>query len=65
MPSGELMIRLPGILGISGHWLLTGEGPMRPLPVTEIERWIAQMPADLFRAMPRPVDDDDVSDSAK
>ncbi len=22
-------MRLPGVLGVSGHWLLTGEGPMR------------------------------------
>lgn len=25
MPSGPIMLRLPGILGLDGHWLLTGE----------------------------------------
>ena len=29
MPRGRQLLRLPGVLGISGHWLLTGEGPMR------------------------------------
>jgi len=26
LPGGRHMIRLPKILGVSGHWLLTGEG---------------------------------------
>lgn len=25
MPSGPTMLRLPGMLGVDGHWLLTGE----------------------------------------
>ena len=29
IPRGQQMLRLPGVLGVSGHWLLTGEGPMR------------------------------------
>ncbi len=29
IPRGQQLLRLPGILGVSGHWLLTGEGPMR------------------------------------
>jgi len=28
MPEGETILRLPEALGVSGHWLLTGEGPM-------------------------------------
>lgn len=28
VPSGDVMLRLPSVLGISGHWLLTGEGAM-------------------------------------
>lgn len=28
VPSGDVMLRLPHALGISGHWLLTGEGAM-------------------------------------
>jgi transcriptional regulator with XRE-family HTH domain len=27
VPNGDVMLRIPGALGISGHWLLTGEGP--------------------------------------
>lgn len=30
LPSGDYMVRLPELLNCSGHWLLTGEGPMRP-----------------------------------
>jgi len=28
MPSGPIMLRLPGILALDGHWLLTGERRM-------------------------------------
>lgn len=28
VPSGDVMLRLPHSLGISGHWLLTGAGAM-------------------------------------
>lgn len=27
VPNGDVMLRLPGALKVSGHWLLTGEGP--------------------------------------
>ena len=27
IPKGRLMLALPGALKVSGHWLLTGEGP--------------------------------------
>lgn len=30
IPSGRHMVRLPEVLGVSGHWLLTGEGPKDP-----------------------------------
>lgn len=30
LPDGRVMLLLPGILGVSGHWLLTGQGPMIP-----------------------------------
>ena len=30
IPGGRALLRLPHILGVSGHWLLTGDGPMRP-----------------------------------
>lgn len=32
LPSGEYMLRLPEILGVDGHWLLTGEGEMLSIP---------------------------------
>lgn len=32
MPSGEMLMRLPKVLGVDGHWLLTGEGAMKPRP---------------------------------
>lgn len=35
LPEGKAMVRLPGVLGVSGHWLLTNEGP-RDLP-TEVD----------------------------
>ena len=27
VPNGDVMLRLPSTLEVSGHWLLTGEGP--------------------------------------
>lgn len=27
LPEGKVMVKLPELLGVSGHWLLTGEGP--------------------------------------
>lgn len=27
VPQGDVMLRLPHVLQVSGHWLLTGEGP--------------------------------------
>jgi transcriptional regulator with XRE-family HTH domain len=27
VPNGDVMLRLPSTLQVSGHWLLTGEGP--------------------------------------
>jgi len=30
MPGGDALIRLPDALGVSAHWLITGEGPMTP-----------------------------------
>lgn len=31
IPSGEYLIVLPDLLGVSGHWLLTGLGPKKPV----------------------------------
>jgi len=31
VPSGDVLLRLPAVLEVNGHWLLTGEGP-RELP---------------------------------
>lgn len=30
LPSAEMMLRLPAALGVSGHYLLTGEMPIEP-----------------------------------
>lgn len=30
LPSAAVLQRLPGALGVSGHWLLTGTGPLQP-----------------------------------
>lgn len=32
LPSGEVFLRLPAILGVNGHWLLTGVGDERAAP---------------------------------
>lgn len=36
-PSAETLLRLPEALGVSGHWLLTGKGPMIAEETPEIE----------------------------
>lgn len=38
LPEGEHMIRLPALLNVSGHWLLTGEGAMRQTTEDSAER---------------------------
>lgn len=30
LPEGKYMVKLPGVLGVSGHWLLTGVLPIEP-----------------------------------
>ena len=32
VPNGDVMLRLPGVLRVNGHWLLTGEGPRELAP---------------------------------
>jgi hypothetical protein len=36
LPEGKLMVQLPTLLGVSGHWLLTGERPMTVAAGTEL-----------------------------
>jgi hypothetical protein len=38
LPEGKHMIRLPGLLRVSGHWLLTGEQPMAVATGSELLR---------------------------
>lgn len=38
LPGGEALIRLPDALGVSGHWLITGEGSMVPAGDGGMER---------------------------
>lgn len=28
VPNGDVMLRLPAVLSVNGHWLLTGDGPI-------------------------------------
>ena len=34
LPGGKFLVRLPGALGVNGHWLLTGEGHWHPAPAS-------------------------------
>lgn len=38
VPAAENLMRLPATLGVSGHWLLTGEGPMKTEPQLDGEK---------------------------
>lgn len=39
LPSAEKLAQLTMVLGVSGHWLLTGEGPVEPAGASpDIER---------------------------
>lgn len=57
MPSGEYLLRLPGALGVDGHWLLTGDGSMQRTPPTEaqelLERFVSQIPPHMWTPVPR------------
>jgi transcriptional regulator with XRE-family HTH domain len=54
-PGGAYMVQLPGLLGVDGHWLLTGEGEMQRRAPGEAERRL-----ELVReALVRPLDDDE------
>lgn len=35
LPDAETLMRIPGALGLNGHWLLTGEGPRYLIRVDE------------------------------
>ena len=52
MPGGEYMLRLPGALGVDGHWLLTGEGTMERRPTSEAEALVAHFRELLARPTP-------------
>lgn len=48
-PSLKYMLQFPGVLGVDGHWLLTGEGSPEPKEnigwkLSEIERVIEARP---------------------
>ena len=34
-PQGDVLLRLPRLLAVNGHWLLTGDGPRDPTPSRE------------------------------
>lgn len=55
-PAGGILARMPHALEVSGHWLLTGEGLMRPLSGAEldlVERGRAEGRRAAFGAMAR------------
>lgn len=37
LPGADVLVRLPEALGVSGHWLLTGQGPMAAPTAKQIE----------------------------
>ena len=52
LPNAETIAELPAVLGVDGHWLLTGEGPMRrtdPSKRDEFVDRVARMLEDLER----------------
>lgn len=56
MPSGPIMLRLPGILSLDGHWLLTGERRAAggaPLPSERRER-VAALLEEALRLLGEP-----------
>lgn len=40
-PAGDQLMRLPGALGVDGHWLLTGTGGMERVEESEAVRRLA------------------------
>jgi hypothetical protein len=65
LPEGDYMVQLPKLLGCNMHWLITGEGENKIVEPGEAERRLSmvremlQMPADMFKRLPRPNDNDD------
>jgi len=55
VPTGEQMMLLPGLYGVSGHWLLTGEGSAYPEPVSEAYEALEEIARIVARVIQRPV----------
>lgn len=34
LPGGKFLMRMPKVLGVNGHWLITGEGSWHPIPTS-------------------------------
>ena len=54
LPAGKYLVQLPGALKVSGHWLLTGKGPMAPPTAGEtavFERGVGEGRRDAARRM--------------
>lgn len=50
MPGGAILLRLPALLRVDGHWLLTGEGAPEPRIVECLEEEDAVQVAELLEA---------------
>jgi transcriptional regulator with XRE-family HTH domain len=55
-PQGRYMLQLPALLGIDGHWLLTGEGDPVPLPPGEAAVRLQEIRAIVLREATAPVE---------
>jgi hypothetical protein len=49
LPEGRFLVQLPELLHVSGHWLLTGDGEMRP-PPSDIETAAYRRIAEIVKA---------------
>lgn len=55
VPEGRTLVIMPGVFGVDGHWLLTGEGEMVLSPPTEAER-LVRAARELFGPPPKAPD---------
>lgn len=56
VPNGDVMLRLPHALNVSGHWLLTGHGPREYEPAPDGDPYLRGA-ADAIARMTRAVDE--------
>jgi hypothetical protein len=74
-PPLDFVVKYCDATGRTLDYIMAGRGPTIPTPPTDAERFAARvrelveeirpMPKEAFRAVPRPVDDNDVSDRSQ